>query len=44
VTNASTTSYTFTGLAAGTWYFAISANASDGTQSELSSVVSATIS
>jgi len=39
----STTTYTVNGLAAGTWYFAISAYASDGTQSVLSSVVSATV-
>ena len=34
------TSYTFTGLAAGTWYFEIAANASDGTQSAPSATVS----
>jgi len=39
----STTTYTVSGLAAGTWYFAISANASDGTQSGLSGVVNATV-
>jgi len=37
------TSYAFTGLAAGTWYFEIAANASDATQSQPSAVVSVVI-
>ena len=44
ITDPTTTSYVITGLAAGTWYFAIAATASDGTQSALTSVVSVTIS
>jgi hypothetical protein len=44
VTDPTATSYTITGLAAGTWYFEIAANASDGTQSAPTAVVSATIS
>ena len=44
ITDPTATSYTISGLAAGTWYFAIAANASDGTQSALTSVVSAPIS
>jgi hypothetical protein len=44
ITDPTATGYTITGLAAGTWYFAIAATASDGTQSVLTSVVSATIS
>jgi len=44
ITDPTATSYTITGLAAGTWYFAIAATASDGTQSALTSVVSVTIS
>jgi Fibronectin type III domain len=43
ITDPTMTSYTITGLAAGTWYFAIAATASDGMQSALSNVVSATI-
>jgi len=39
----SETSYTVADLAAGTWYFAVAAYASDGTQSSLSNVESATI-
>jgi hypothetical protein len=39
----STVSYVVDNLAAGTWYFAISAVASDGTQSSLSNVVSTTV-
>ena len=39
----STTSYTVQELAAGTWYFAVKADASDGTESALSNVESATI-
>jgi len=37
------TSYTVTGLAAGTWYFAIAADAEDGTQSAMSNVGSITL-
>jgi hypothetical protein len=44
ITDPTVTSYTITGLAAGTWYFEIAANASDGTQSAPTSVVTATIS
>jgi len=44
ITDPTATSYTITGLAAGTWYFAIAATASDGMQSALTTVVSATIS
>jgi hypothetical protein len=44
ISNPGTTTYTVTGLATGTWYFAISATASDGTTSVLSNVVSDTIS
>jgi len=36
--SASTTSYTVTGLAAGTWYFAVAADAADGTQSAMSNI------
>jgi hypothetical protein len=39
----STTSYTVQNLGQGTWYFAVSASATDGTTSALSSVVSKTI-
>jgi hypothetical protein len=42
VSGASTTSYTVTGLTAGTWYFAVAANAADGTQSALSEIGSKT--
>jgi hypothetical protein len=38
VSGASTTSAEVTGLAAGTWYFGIEANASDGTHSALSEI------
>jgi hypothetical protein len=41
--SASATSYTVTGLAAGTWYFGMVANAADGTQSAMSNVGSTTI-
>jgi hypothetical protein len=44
ITDPTATSYTITGLAAGTWYFEIAANAGDGTQSAPTSVLSATIS
>jgi hypothetical protein len=43
VVSSSTTSYTVTGLAAGTWYFAVAANAADGTESAKSNVGSKTI-
>jgi hypothetical protein len=44
VPQATTTSYTFQGLSSGTWYFTVSAYASDGSQSAPSSVASKTIS
>lgn len=43
VAGAATVSYEITGLASGTWYFAVAADASDGTQSALSDVASKTI-
>ena len=43
VSSAAATSYTVTGLAAGTWYFAITAYATGGTQSAPSNVVSDTM-
>jgi hypothetical protein len=43
ITNPATTSYTIQNLGSGTWYFAVSAAASDGTRSSLSTVVSKTI-
>jgi len=43
VGGATTTSYTVTGLAAGTWYFAVAADALDGTQSALSNIASKTL-
>jgi hypothetical protein len=43
VSGSTTTSYTLTGLSSGTWYFAVAANAADGTQSALSNVASNTI-
>jgi hypothetical protein len=43
ITNPATTSYTVQNLGQGTWYFAVTATASDGTQSALSTVVSKTI-
>jgi hypothetical protein len=43
ITNPAATSYTVQNLGQGTWYFAVSSTASDGTQSALSSVVSKTI-
>jgi hypothetical protein len=43
ITNPATTSYTVQNLGQGTWYFAVSATASDGTTSSLSAVVSKTI-
>jgi hypothetical protein len=44
VSNATATGYTVTGLTTGTWYFTVSAYASDGTQSAPSNVASKTIS
>jgi hypothetical protein len=35
--------YEITGLTSGTWYFAIAANAADGTQSAMSNIGSKTI-
>lgn len=43
ITNPATTSYTVQNLGTGTWYFAVSATASDGDSSNLSAVVSKTI-
>jgi hypothetical protein len=43
VSGATTTSYEVSGLAAGTWYFGIAADASDGTQSAMSNVGSKTL-
>jgi hypothetical protein len=43
VAGAATLSYEITGLASGTWYFAVAADAADGTQSALSDVGSKTI-
>ena len=43
VSGATTTTYEITGLASGTWYFAVAADAADGTQSAMSSVGSKTI-
>jgi hypothetical protein len=43
ITNPATTTYTVQNLGTGTWYFALSSTASDGTTSALSSVVSKTI-
>jgi hypothetical protein len=40
ISNAATTSYSFAGLAAGTWYVSIVATASDGTQSAATAPVS----
>jgi hypothetical protein len=42
VSGASTTSYTINGLTAGTWYFAVAADAADGTQSAMSNIGSKT--
>jgi hypothetical protein len=44
IPNPTTTSYTLQGLAAGTWYFAVSAYASDATTSTVSNIVTKTIS
>jgi hypothetical protein len=43
VGGATTTSFELTGLASGTWYFAVAANAADGTQSAQSNIGSKTI-
>jgi hypothetical protein len=43
IANATTTTFTLQDLAAGTWYFAIMAYTTDGSQSSLSNVVSTTI-
>jgi hypothetical protein len=43
ITGASTMSYEITGLSSGTWYFAVAADAADGTESAPSNVGSKTI-
>jgi hypothetical protein len=43
VSNATATGYTLTGLASGTWYFAVTSYTSDGTESERTTVSSKTI-
>jgi len=43
VSGSGATTYTITGLSAGTWYFAVAADAADGTQSAMSNVGSKTI-
>jgi len=43
VSGATTTSYEVTGLSSGTWYFAIAADAADGTESAQSNLGSTTI-
>jgi hypothetical protein len=43
VSGATTTTYEFTGLNPGTWYFAMTADATDGTQSGQSNIGSKTI-
>lgn len=43
VAGAATLSYEITGLTSGTWYFAVAADAADGTQSAPSDVASKTI-
>jgi Putative Ig domain len=43
VSSATATSYTVTGLATGTWYFSVTAYASDGTQSAPSNTVSTAV-
>ena len=42
VSGASTLTYTISGLTAGTWYFAVAADAADGTQSAMSEIGSKT--
>jgi hypothetical protein len=43
ITGPSTLSYEITGLSSGTWYFAVAANAANGTQSAQSIIGSKTI-
>jgi Tfp pilus assembly protein PilX len=43
VSGGQTTSYEITGLTSGTWYFAVAADAADGTESAQSNVGSKTI-
>jgi len=43
VSGAATLSYEITGLAAGTWYFAVAADGADGTESAMSSIGSKTL-
>ena len=43
VSGATTTTYEVTGLASGTWYFAVAADAADGTEGAQSSVGTKTI-
>lgn len=43
INSAATTSYEITGLTTGTWYFAVAADAADGTESAPSNVGSKTI-
>jgi hypothetical protein len=43
VSGAGTTSYEISGLTSGTWYFAVAADAADGTQSAMSDIGSKTI-
>jgi Fibronectin type III domain len=43
VSGTTTTSYEITGLTSGTWYFAVAADAADGTESAPSNVGSKTI-
>jgi hypothetical protein len=43
VTGAGTTSYEITGLTSGTWYFAVAADASNGTESAQSNIGSKSI-
>jgi hypothetical protein len=43
ISSATTTTYDVTGLTPGTWYFAVAADASDGTESAQSTVGSKTI-
>jgi len=43
VSGATTTSYEITGLTSGTWYFAVAADASDGTESAQSNIGSKSI-
>jgi hypothetical protein len=43
VSGASTTTYEITGLSSGTWYFAVAADAADGTESAPSNIGSKTL-